>query len=312
MKKILTIFGGSGFLGKSFIDCFKNGILQKFDIDKLNIISRSAATKFKFNENSKIRSFNYDFLNKNGKLPDETDYIICAVDHASYNFYNESFSNDKIIDNVIELTQKKYNNCSTLYISSGAVYGQQDKFTGFKEDSNDPNFSNFSKEKKKYALSKLKFENAYKDISNINCKNIIARCFTFIGPNVPLNQHFAIGNFYNSLINNEKILINSKLNIFRSYMDAVDLIYWLMTIFLNNKLKFDIFNVGAEEKIEIENLAQIFKDLFDVDFTRVNGKSEANDIYLPNIEKAKKMYSLDYEKNLKKLILNNFNSLNNK
>ena len=63
MKKILTIFGGSGFLGKSFIDCFKNGILQKFDIDKLNIISRSAATKFKFNENSKIRSFNYDFLN---------------------------------------------------------------------------------------------------------------------------------------------------------------------------------------------------------------------------------------------------------
>ena len=95
-------------------------------------------------------------------------------------------------------------------------------------------------------------------------------------------------------------------------MDAVDLIYWLMTIFLNNKLKFDIFNVGAEEKIEIENLAQIFKDLFDVDFTRVNGKSEANDIYLPNIEKAKKMYSLDYEKNLKKLILNNFNSLNNK
>ena len=102
--------------------------------------------------------------------------------------------------------------------------------------------------KKKYALSKYKFEKAYKEISNINCKNVIARCFTFIGTNVPLDQHFAIGNFYNSVINNKKILINSKSNIFRSYMDATDLVDWLMTIFLNNKLEFDIFNVGSEEK----------------------------------------------------------------
>ena len=67
MKKILTIFGGSGFLGKSFVDCFQNGNLEKFNIGELNIISRSAATKFKFNENSKVRSFNYDFSNKQDK-----------------------------------------------------------------------------------------------------------------------------------------------------------------------------------------------------------------------------------------------------
>lgn len=312
MKKILTIFGGSGFLGKSFVDSFLNGNLEKFNISELNIISRSAATKFKFNEDSKVKFFNYDFSNKQGTLPKKTDYIINAVDHASYDFYDDSFSNERIIANVLDLTKNKYDNCETLYISSGAVYGYQDKFIGFDETFNNPNYSNFSNEKKKYALSKYNFENAYKEISNINCKNVVARCFTFIGSNVPLDQHFAIGNFFNSVIKNKRILINSKQNVFRSYMNALDLVNWLMTIFLNNKLNFDIFNIGSEEKIEIENLAKLFKDVFEIDYIRVNGKLETNDIYLPNINKAKNMYNLNYEKNLKKLIIDNFNNLKTK
>jgi nucleoside-diphosphate-sugar epimerase len=309
MKKILTIFGGSGFLGKSFIDCFTRGYLDKFNICELNLVSRSAASKFKFKEGSKIKSFNYDFSTNEGLLPDETDLIISAVDHASHDFYDNGFNNDKIIENVISLTKKKYNNCQSLYISSGAVYGEQDEFVGFDESFDNPNYVNFSNKKKQYALNKHKFERAYKQISDINSKNVIARCFTFIGENVPLDQHFAIGNFYKSVINNEKILINSKLNIFRSYMDAIDWVEWLMTIFINNKLEFDIFNIGSEEKIEIENLAKIFKELFNVNFIRVNGKSKVNDIYLPNVNKAKNMYKLDYEKNIKKLVFNNFKNL---
>ena len=95
-------------------------------------------------------------------------------------------------------------------------------------------------------------------------------------------------------------------------MDAIDWVEWLMTIFINNKLEFDIFNIGSDEKIEIENLAKIFKELFDVNFIRVNGKSKINDIYLPNVNKVKNMYRLDYEKNLKKLVFNNFKNLKTK
>ena len=95
-------------------------------------------------------------------------------------------------------------------------------------------------------------------------------------------------------------------------MDAIDWVEWLMTIFINNKLEFDIFNIGSDEKIEIENLAKILKELFDVNFIRVNGKSKINDIYLPNVNKVKNMYKLDYEKNLKKLVFNNFKNLKTK
>ena len=309
MKKILTIFGGSGFLGKSFYDCFINGKLDKFNIGKLNLVSRSSKTKFAFNKNPNVKNFNYDFSNKTGLLPEHTDYIINAVDYASYDFYTDNFSNDQIIENVISITENKYNSCQTLYISSGAVYGQQNEFNGYAENFENPDYSNFTKQKKKYALSKYKFENAYKKISSNKCKNVVARCFTFIGANVPLDQHFAIGNFYNSIINKEKILINSNQNIYRSYMDAIDLVNWLMTIFLNNKLEFDVFNVGSDQMIEIENLAKIFKNLFNINFERLNGKSEVNDIYLPNIDKAKSSYNLDFEKNLKDLILSNFENL---
>ena len=307
MKKKLTIFGGSGFVGKSFIDSFINGNLSKFSIGELNIISRSAKNKFKFSTDSAVKFFNYDFSNNEGQLPNNTDYIINAVDSNNYLFYDKSFSNDKIIENIITLTQKKYKYSKTLYVSSGAVYGEQEQFSGFDESFDKPNFSNFSDQKKNYALSKYKFEKAYKEISNINCKNVIARCFTFIGSHIPLDLHFAIGNFYNSVIHNKKIIINSKKNIYRSYMNSTDLVDWLMTILFNNNLNFDVFNVGSEEKIEIENLAKIFKDLFNVDFERINGKSDFKDVYIPNIYKAKNMYNLNYEKNLKKLVLDNFN-----
>ena len=62
-----------------------------------------------------------------------------------------------------------------------------------------PDFSNFSAQKK-VCLNKKKFERVYETLSKENLKIVIARCFTFIGSNVPLDQHFAIGNFYNSVI----------------------------------------------------------------------------------------------------------------
>jgi len=309
MKKVLSILGGSGFLGKSFYDSFISKKLEKFDIKKLNLISRTAQKKFENNKNIDVETFNFDFSTGIGSLPDYTDYIINAVDHASYDFYDKEYTNDKMIENVISYTKNQNNKPDTLYISSGAVYGSQFSFEGFDESFDKPDFSNFSEQKKKYALSKKKFEGVYETLSKENLKVVIARCFTFIGSNVPLDQHFAIGNFYSSVLKNKKIQIKSKQKIFRSYMNADDLVNWLMVILIKNKLNYDVFNVGSDNKIEIEEIAKLFKDIFEVDFERLNGKSEDKDIYLPNINKAKNTYDLDYEKDLKYLIKHNFDIL---
>ena len=37
---------------------------------------------------------------------------------------------------------------------------------------------------------------------------MVARCFTFSGPDLPLDAHFAFGNFLNDALNSESIKIN--------------------------------------------------------------------------------------------------------
>ena len=95
-------------------------------------------------------------------------------------------------------------------------------------------------------------------------------------------------------------------------MDDDDIVKWLMVILIKNKLNYDVFNVGSDNKIEIEEIAKFFKDIFEVNFERLNGKSEDKDIYLPNINKVKITYNLDYEKDLKYLIKHNFDILKKK
>lgn len=308
-KQILTIFGGSGFVGKSFLDSFIKNKLAFFNIGKLNLVSRSAKEKLSFVKNSDVSLYNFNFETKIGELPETTDFIINGVDLANYDSYIDGYNNKSLIDNVLDISISRYNSAKHVYLSSGAVYGFQKELKGFKESFENPDFSNFSLQKKIYAESKLNFEKAYKLFSNENRKVIVARCFSFIGSNVPLDQHFAIGNFYSSVFNKKKIQIKSKLNIYRSYMDAEDLVFWIMTMMTQNKLNYDIFNVGSDNKIEIEEISKLFKDIFGIETERVNGKSEENDIYIPNIEKAKNTYNLDYKRDLKYLIKYNFDQM---
>ena len=47
-------------------------------------------------------------------------------------------------------------------------------------------------------------------------------------------------------------------------MDAKDLVYWLMIMLTQNKLNYDVFNVGSENKIEIEEISKLFKDILEL------------------------------------------------
>ena len=304
--KTLLIIGGSGFFAKSIIDNIyyynffkkiKNILLLSRGVNKIKI-DRTVNNKIK------IRTIRAD-ISKLKKIP-FADYIIYCVIN---NNYDEDY---KAVKNYLNLAKKYHLKSKILYISSGAVYGKQlQSIKGFKE--NYLQFNNkisFKKSyKKEYSKTKLKNEKLFQQFGKTGAKVSIARCFSFVGPNLPLNTNYVIGNIINNILRNENIIIKANYKIMRSYMYSDDLVKWLFKILDNSSNQCPIFNVGSDNKVSIHKIANVLAKKYNLKVLSPKIFSKKIDNYIPNINKAKKELGLKLSYNSQSAIFKNIKIL---
>jgi nucleoside-diphosphate-sugar epimerase len=288
--KSLLIIGGTGFFGKSILDYFKNN--NSLKINRIIIFSRSIKN-IKIDKilkkKIKIIKISGNIL-KIKKLP-VTDYVIYAAILKNYN------QDTKALKNYLNLSVKYHLNSQVLYVSSGAIYGiQRSKIKKFKENHlikyKKINFKNGYK--KNYSNIKCKNENLFKEFGNKKGLNFsIARCFSFVGPNLPQDSHYVIGNVIKNILKNKNIKIKASYKIIRSYMYSDDLVVWLLKILETSNMHCPTYNVGSDDEVSIHSLATLLGKKYNlkVDFKN-KISNDMIDKYIPSIQKAKKKLNL--------------------
>jgi dTDP-glucose 4,6-dehydratase len=141
-----------------------------------------------------------------------------------------------------------------LLTSSGSVYGPQpadvatipDDFRGAPEPTDTAAAVGHSKRAAEFLTV------AYGQLHGFDAT--IARCFSFVGRHLPLDIHYAIGNFLRDALAGGPIEVRGDGTPRRSYLYASDLVIWLMTILCKGTAG-RAYNVGSEDEVAMADLA---------------------------------------------------------
>lgn len=176
-----------------------------------------------------------------------------------------------------------------LLTSSGSVYGPQPpELTHLPEEyagAPDPMMASSAGAEAKRAAEVLCVLNAHARL-----EPTVARCFSFIGPYLPLNDKFAAGNFIRDALQGGPIQISGDGSAYRSYLYAADLATWLWAILLRGQAR-QAYNVGSEESVSIADLARLVASLSghpEVRVARMAPKDRPAARYVPSTAKARR------------------------
>ena len=146
-----------------------------------------------------------------------------------------------------------------LLVSSGAVYGVK------------PADLVLQPEESALACDPLQSTNAYGEGKRVmellgamaqqahGIESVVARCFAFSGPGLPIDAHFAIGNFVRDALSADVIRVQGDGCPLRSYLYGADLAVWLLQLLTLGRPGRS-YNVGSDEGLSIGELAHRVRD----------------------------------------------------
>ncbi len=304
----ILVTGGTGFFGKALLRYWAARMPVELENFRITLISRSprefSRNNSEFLEKLNVQIIFGDIQKPNSlRLDDYTHILHAAADSTRglslspmQRYMQIAEGTRNVLDLAVKCRSSRF-----LMISSGGVYGPSDQYTdGIPEDYNgipDP-----LEPENAYSLAKRQAEHLcalYK--KEYNRDFVVARCFSFIGEDLPLNAHFAIGNFINDLIECKNITIKGDGSQVRSYMDQRDLARWLTVLMFKGETGC-AYNVGSPDAITLKELAEKIANIDEcikskvvILNSRTHGQSANRDYYVPNVTRAKRELGLECE-----------------
>ena len=302
MKLLLT--GGTGFFGRSLLRQYLSSCVPAQS--SVLVLSRNPleflAKYPEFSGHSSI-SFVRGDIQERESLP--WDYDFTHVLHAAADStIGPSLTPLRRYDQIVQGTRNILDLAIVtgasrcLLTSSGAIYGPTPADLHFIPEDY-PGSPLVGEPSTAYGQAKRAAEHLcalYREAHGL--ETVIARCFAFVGPDLPLNAHFAIGNFIRDALTAKSITVTGDGMPLRTYLDQADLAHWLFTL-LECGLSGEAYNVGSDEIISIAELANLVRDVLapekPVQILANPDSSSTRNRYVPDIRKAQQGLGLEVQ-----------------
>jgi nucleoside-diphosphate-sugar epimerase len=290
----LFITGGTGFIGCWLLETLRHAhYLGRVEFEIYVLTRNLSEFQKKAPHLASYSAFNFiegNLVNFVAPEAGFTHLIHAATDASAYLNEHDPRS---MFDTVVLGTRHVLNFAvengikKVLFLSSGAVYGQQPWDMSFVDEDclGSPDCRN---PKNTYAEAKRAAEMLCAIYGKqFKLSITTARIFALLGPYISLGIHFAAGNFIRDAIDGKTVTVNGNGLPCRSYMYASDLTVWLFNLLVFGQAGC-AYNVGSDETISIKDLAEKVANIVGSGRFEIKGEADAGwnpGRYVPDVSK---------------------------
>jgi nucleoside-diphosphate-sugar epimerase len=269
----IFITGGTGFIGCWLLEALKHANEHKNLGLQITVLTRGfAAFQKKVPHLASYSAF--QFWEGNVSDFDSPEGLYTHVIHGATDASADLNENNplQMFTTVIQGTRRTLDFAvekkvrRVLFMSSGAVYGQQPwEMTNVAESwlgapSSVDARSTYAEAKRAAEMLCAIYQKQF------GLQIAVARIFALLGPYLSLGIHFAAGNFIRDAMSGKKVVVNGNGLPCRSYLYASDLTVWLLHMLVRAE-SCRPYNVGSDESISVKELAEkVSKTLADGQF----------------------------------------------